>query len=150
MRDGFCSATFAHVQKLSAGRGEIENRGRNEIVVEYDVRAADEAKSLDCEQVRVAGSSSHQIDCAAGNTRLNCGSFDSLRSVSVAQDDGLVFQFNLVGLGHLARGAGRRFADLPMSQLMQKLLARLTAGMRCENFSTELAQILKPCTEIVR
>jgi hypothetical protein len=48
----------------------------------------------------------------------------------------------------LARGAGWRIADLTLRQLMQQQLARLAAGMRCENFAAQLAEIFKPRAEV--
>ena len=79
LSDALCAAAFADVDDFGGGRSEIENRLRNEVVVEDDVGGLDKAQRFDGEQVGIARAGADERDLAL---LLRLAGKSSLRAMS--------------------------------------------------------------------
>ncbi len=120
LRDGLGAAALADVDDYCVRRGEREDCGWNEVVMENDVRGLDEAQGFNREQVGIAGACAYEVDFAAFNRRAR----------------------------ELARGAGGRVADVPLCELMEQELAGFAALVGGEDFAAESPNFCEPGAEV--
>ena len=113
---------------ISASGGELENRRRNQVVVQNNIGGLDQAQRLDREQVGIARSGSDKLTFARFGWRWICRSGAS---------------------ANWRDGHESRFADLPLRQLVQQRLALFAARMSGQNFAAKFAQIREPGTKIL-